>query len=285
VTVSRAPRVNDIRIAGERLQASLGEVVTEITLSYGVDAVAELSITAIDPNGRLERGQLAALGTEVRLARNGNRWRVGTVETAYGAGALWTFRCRSVVAQELRRTFKSNSEAKVSPTEWVTRKVKEAGGTTVAQKSNKRLAIGQSGGDDRQSVLDVISSLAGELEWRWAEVDGVMYFGHPHWAWQGGAGTPAWRVTWKDDPRTDALELSSSLSDDDLELAGQMDLSLSYAQGSRLRPWHRLEVRNAGTYDGTWLVDSVEIPEDGVSPVRVTAQVPRKPSKKKGSDE
>lgn len=254
-----------------------------MVVSYAVESVAELAITVVDERRRLESGQFASLGTEIRLAGHETRWRVGAIEAEYRS-ALRTFRARSSLAQGLRKTFGSRVEQKVSPTEWVARKVKEVGGTTVAQKSNKRLAIAQSGGDEPQSVLDVIGSLAGELEWRWVEVDGVMFFGHPHWAWQGGAGTPTFRVTWADDPRTDALELSPSLSDDDLALGGTLDLSLPYTQGARLRPWHRLELRGVGPYDGTWLVDSVEITEDGVSPVRVTAQIPRQPRKRKGSD-
>lgn len=284
MTTSRALRANDLRVNGAKLRAAIGEVVTDISLNYPTDAVAELAVSFVDPSGRFSRADLGDVGTTVTMVGNENRWRVGSVETAYGAADAWTLRCRSTLAQGLRKTFRTKAEVKVSPTEWVTRQVKAAGGACVAQKSNKRIAIGQAGGDDKQSVLDVIGSLASELEWRWVEVDGTFIFGDDYWAWEGGAGTPTWRVTWKDDPRTDAMELTASVSDDDLEIGGAIDLSLPNAYGRQIRPWHRIILRGTA-YDGTWLVETVDIVEDQITPVRVTAVLPYKPRKRKGSGE
>ena len=280
----RKPRAEFLRVSSAKLRADLADTVTAIALDYAPGQVAELSITAADPTGRLDGSPLAALGTTVtRSDEPGAEWEVGSIDAVYGAGITWTYRCRSRLAKNLRQTFKVGAEVKVSPTEWVTKRVKAAGGTTVAQPSSKRVAIGQGGKEDRQSSLDIIGSLAGELEWAWVETDNVFYFGDPYWALQGGPGLPLWPVTWKATPRSDALALSVNLSDDDTETAGSADISLPNAYGRRLRPWHRVRLDGLGRYSGIWLVDSVSWSDDDYTPVDISCRRPRKPAKKGGS--
>ena len=281
---TRKPRADAVRIAGKRVAANLTDFITDIALDFSAGTVAELSLTVADPTGRLNNTPLAALGTTVTMTDDPQgAWEVGSIDAVYGPGITWTYRCRSKLAKNLRQRFKMSAEVKVSPTEWVTRKVREAGGTTIAQPSQKRVAIGQAGKQDRQSVLDVIGSLAGELEWEWVEHGGRFYFGDPHWALTGGPRLPTWPVTWKKDPRSDAMEMAVNLSDDDTESRGSLDLTLPHAYGRRLRPWHRIQLRDAGRYSGIWLVQSVSYSDDDVSTVEVSCNLPRKPAKKGGS--
>lgn len=280
----RTTRADLLRLAGKKVQADLSEVVTEITQDYSVGTVAELTITVADPTGRLDQSPLAELGASITMADDPQgSWEVGSIDAAYGAGITWTYRCRSRLAKDLRRRFKAGAEKEVSPTEWVTSKVRAEGGRVVAQPSSKRVAIGQGGKKDRQSVLDVITNLASELEWDWVEHGGVFYFGDPYWALQGGPRLPTWPVTWKSDEASDALAMSVNLSDDDTETRGTLDLSLPNAFGRRLRPWHRVLLKDAGRYAGTWLVTSVSYADDNYAPVDVSCALPRKPSKKDGS--
>lgn len=280
----RKPRADLVRIAGNKLRADLSDVITEIALDFQAGSVAELALTAADPTGRLDGSPLAALGTTVTMTDDPQgSWEVGSIDAVYGAGIVWTYRCRSKLAKNLRQRFKTSAETKVSPTEWVTRKVREAGGRTIAQPSQKRIAIGQGGKQDRQSVLDVIGDLAGELEWAWVEHGGVLYFGDPYWALTGGPRLPTWPVTWKKNPASDATALQVNLSDDDTESRGTLDLTLPHAYGRRVRPWHRIQLADAGRYSGTWLVQSVSYLDDDVSLVDVSCTLPRKPAKKGGS--
>lgn len=280
----RKPRADLVRIAGNKLRADLSDVITEIALDFQAGSVAELAITAADPTGRLDGSPIAALATTVTMTDDPQgSWEVGSIDAVYGAGITWTYRCRSKLAKNLRQRFKSSVETKVSPTEWVSRKVRDAGGRAVAQPSAKQLAIGQAGKKDRQSVLDVITELANELEWAWVEHGNRFYFGDPYWALTGGPGLPTWPVTWKKNPASDALEMAVNLSDDDTESRGTLDLSLPNGFGRRLRPWHRISLRDAGRYSGTWLVQSVSYADDDVSAVDVSCTLPRKPAKKGGS--
>ena len=280
----RKPRADLVRIAGKKVAAQVAELITDISLDFQVGTVAELSLTVADPTSRLDGSPLAALGTTVTMTDDpAGSWEVGSIDAVYGAGITWTYRCRSKLAKNLRARFKSGAETKVSPTEWVTRKVRDAGGKVIAQPSSKRVAIGQGGKGDRQSVLDVVGDLAGELEWGWAEHGNTFYFGDPHWALTGGPRLPTWPVTWKSNPASDAIGLAVSLSDDDTESRGSLDLILPHAYGRRLRPWHRVQLKDVGRYSGTWLVGSVSYRDDDISVVDVSCSLPRKPSNKGGS--
>lgn len=281
---ARKPRIELVRIAGTRVRADLTDVVTDIALDFAVGSVAELGITVADPTGRLDNSALAALGTTITQADDAQAsWEVGAIDATYGAGITWTYRCRSRLAKRLRQTYKANAEVKVSPTEWVTRKVREYGGTAVTQPSQKRVAIGQAGKADRQSTLDVINTLAGELEWQWVEHSNRFFFGDPFWALEGGPALPTWPVTWKTDPASDALALQVTLSDDDIESRGTLDITLPNAYGRRVRPWHRIQLKDAGRYSGVWLVQSVSYLDDNFSTVDISCNLPRKPAKKGGS--
>lgn len=280
----RKPRADVVRIAGQKVAAQVADVVTDISLDFQVGTVGELSISVADPTGRLDGSPLAALGTTVTMTDDpAGSWEVGSIDAVYSAGITWTYRCRSKLAKNLRAKFKTSAEVKVSPTDWVSRRVKEAGGKVIAQPSQKRIAIGQGGKQDRQSVLDVIGDLASEMEWGWAEYGGTFYFGDAYWAFTGGPRLPTWPVTWKSNPASDALSISVNLSDDDTEARGSLDLILPHDYGRRLRPWHRVQLQDAGRYSGTWLVSSVSYRDDDVSSVDVSCSLPRKPSKKGGS--
>jgi hypothetical protein len=280
---SRLPSADLVRISGGKIRADVSDLITAIDLDYGVGQVCELTIGVIDPTGILDTTPLAEPGATVTLSGSAGEWEIGAIDADYGAGIRWSYRCRSKIARQLRQRYKAGAEKEVAPTEWVTRRVKELGGRTVAQPSSKRIAIGQAGNEDAQSSLDVIDELAGQLEWAWVERDGVLYFGDPYWAYTGGARTPTWSVTWKSAPETDALSLSASVSDDDTELAGTLDVTLPYLAGQRIRPWDRIRVPGIGRYSGDWLVEAVTYPLDNVGPVNVQTTRPRKPRKKKGS--
>jgi hypothetical protein len=281
---NRKPRADRVRIQSRKIRADLTEFITGINYDFSPEQVAELEIVAIDPTGRLARSPLAELGTEVRMTDDtAARWSVGSIEATYGAGITWSYRCRSLLAKELRQTFKMGAEVKVSPSEWVTRRVRAAGGQAVTQPSTKRIAIGQGGKDDAQSSLDIITDLASELEWSWVEHSNTLFFGHPYWAWQGNTRLPMYPLTWKKNPRSDAIELRVNLSDDDVVNRGNLDVIVPAEYGRRLRPWNRLRVDVPGRYSGVWLIESVTFADDDVSTVDVSCILPRRPRKKGGS--
>ena len=275
---TKLPQVSKLTLPGEK-QADLADVVTEIAIDYVTDSVSELSIVFADTNHRIAKRASALIGQIVTF--DGVRWQVGSVDSELAAwGSLITLRARDPLAKKLRVTYKTSAEKKVSPGQWVTGRVKKAGGRAIVQPSSKRGTIAQS---KNQSVIDVITDLATELEWSWVSHSGVLIFGSRFAAWQGKiGGLPTWRVSWDSNPSTDALAATWSDSDDNTENRATLEIELSYEHGARLRPWHRLASTIPGA-DGTWLIESVNIIHDGVTPVQITATKPKKPSPKAGS--
>lgn len=275
---AKLPQVNKLVIPGQKT-ADLTEIITGISVEYTTDSVAELTLDLIDAQERIVTGGSALGGNRVTF--DGQPWQVGGVEAnLVEAGAQMALRCRDPLAKKLRKTYRTSAEKKVSPSAWVTTRVRKAGGTARVQPSSKRGTIAQS---KSQSALEVIADLAGELEWSWTSYEGTFLFASRYYAWQGKLpGLPTWAVTWKKSPSTDAVAASWADSDDNTENLAELDVELPYAYGARMRPWHRIASTVPGAR-GTYLIESVSITHDGVSPVQVRATKPKKPSPKPGS--
>lgn len=274
---NRLPEVGKLSIPGKK-QADLAELVQSIEVTYTADQMAELTIIVMDPLHKLTGSPLAAIGTVITF--DGSSWQVGAIDAELLEwGSLLTYRCRDPLAKGLRKTYKTSAEQKVSPGDWVTRRVKLAGGRITVQPSSKRATISQS---KSQSVLDVISSLASDLDWSWVSYAGRMIFASRYYAWQGKVGLPAWKVSWKANAATDALTATWSDSDDNAENRAELEISLPYDFGIKLRPWHRIVSTIPGA-KATYLVEEVTITYDGVSPVEIRCTIPKPPGPKAGS--
>jgi len=277
---TRTPELHRLAVAGRTLAADLAGVVTSVQVSWATGSVAELAVDCVDPRGLLAGHDLTRRGATVTL--DGRPWVVGTVRIALaGDGADVTVRCRSALAGQMRLKRKITVQAGVSPSQWVAARVAAHGGTSTCQPSATRKAVSQAGGTDPQSELDVVGSLAGDLDWSWTEWDGRFLFGSRWWAWQGSAGLPAWAVTWLADPGADAATAAAEVSDDDTDTAGTLDLTLPAERGRLLRPWHRVLLAPGAAWPdlaGAWLVDTVTWPVDGTSDVEVKCVRPLRPS-------
>lgn len=262
-----------LTIGGAKLAVGLDDLVASVTLSWATEQVAELAIESYDTGGRLAKTALGTIGSSVTY--KGDPWTVSAVDTDWADdNVTWTFRNRSKVTRKLRRKVKVSAERKQSPAKWVTGRVTAAGGRAICQNSATMGVIAQ--GKD-QTELDIVSDLAGQLGWSWTEWGGTFLFGSRHWAWTTGVpGMPTYAVTWDTDIRTDALTATGSQTEDDSISTATMSLTLPYAQGQRLRPWYRLRLNGFGRYDGVWLIESVTVRADGVTPVEVEVMQPKK---------
>ena len=275
---------DSLRLAGAKLTVDLTNVLVSLTVDCGTEQVAQLTIQASDDKGVVTRTALATPGTSVLW--RGDTWQVGARTTERGSDntILHTFDCRSTLARRLRKTFKASAEQKVSPSQWVTRRVTAAGGTAVCQPSSKQGTIAQTSGDQRQSELDVIASLASDAGWTWVEWAGRLWFGSRHWAWQGGAtGQRLWPVTWATSAASDALDSSITVDDDDTDNFATGSITVPYDYGVKIRPWDRVSLTGHGVDDGIYLVEKVSFTGDQVTPITVEVAQPHRPAKKSGS--
>lgn len=274
---TRLPQVGKLSIPGKSA-AALEELVTEIRVEYSTDQVSELSIVIVDPKHLIAKSPLANPGSNITF--DGETWTVASIDgQAMEWGSEITMRARDPLARSLRKTYKTSAEQKVSPGDWVKNRVKKAGGTATVQPSSKRAVIAQS---KNQSSLDVIGSFAGDLDWSWTSYAGKFIFGSRHYAWQGKFGLPSWSFTWDGKEATDVLTAEWSDSIDNSENERELTITVPYEAGRKVRPWHRLQTTIPGA-SGVWLVESVSINHDGVTPVQITATKPVKPSPKPGS--
>lgn len=280
--MTRKPDLSVVTLAGGKLTADLTEAITAVTLDYPTGSVAQLVVTALDAAAVL-RSALVVPGST--LTWRGEPWQVGGVGTTWGDDATIAraVTCRSSLARGLRRTYKASAEQKVSPSDWVRRRVRAAGGRAVCQPSSKRGTIAQTTGDDPQSELDVVANLAGDADWDWVEWGGRLWFGSRYWAWSGGAtGQRTWAATWRKSEGTDALNAELTRDDDDTDNVWSGSITFPYAYGHRIRPWDLITPAGFGNVPQL-LVEQVSITADGVSPVTVQVARPVKPRKKKGS--
>jgi hypothetical protein len=278
------PDLKTFRIAGAKASLGIAAAITDVKLDATEGSIAQLSVEAVDPSGMILRSSLATAGTAIQWGND--IWEVGATTTSWNTDNTIThsFDCRSTLARKLRKTFTTSVEKKVSPSDWVTRRVRQAGGRAVCQPTSKQATIAQTSGKQRQSSLDVIGSLAGELEWTWVEWGNVLYFGSRHWAWSGGpAGQRNWQVNWLASPNSDAISAELTLDSDDVENKASGSVTVPYDYGVKMRPWDRIRLGGFGTHNGIYLIDAVSITADTISPITLKVSQPNLPAKKSGS--
>jgi len=263
------------------LTASVAQLIDSVRFDAATESVAQLTLVSHDPELALAKSKLADIGSTVKWQFGGltSLWDISTVDVE-AADARVTIAARSTLAKRLRRRVKVRSARDVSPSQWVRRVVEGAGGNAVVQKSNVRGEISQG---DGVTEWDMIADLAGDLGWSWVEWGGVVLFGSRHWAWSGGAKTPLWSATWGDSPKTDALDVSMSQTDDDPDNSAVGTVVLPWNRGVQLQPWHSLQLSGLGRWDGVYLVESVSATTDGISAVEVQVSQPRPPAPDTGT--
>lgn len=260
--------------------ATVTDAITTVSMDYRVGAVAEMQVGLVDADGSLiERGLLQA-GTT--LYYFGETFQVAATDLDYrGEAILAVYSARSRLARRLRNTMGPKTTKGQTPAQWITRKVKDAGGTAVVEAGAKRLAIHQKRGE---SVLDVIANLAADTGTEWTEFADTVYCGTGWWAYQGRTGLPTWPVSFDRTARTDVTQLSTRSSVDDRLEAASASLSVPFSVGSEWRPWHRVELSGVSKNDrGTWLIQDVSFDLHDSSTVDATLYRPLKSSPKNGS--
>lgn len=254
----------------------------ELDLRAG--ALDQLTLTVMESDLR-GWGRLSALG--LLTVGASLRWR-DCVMVVASVGLEWshqmasrTLIARSALASAMKDSYRTSVEVNTSPSGWVTRRAVEMGGTASCQPSATRERVIQLGGSRRQSDLDVVETLASQLGWSWAESGATIRFGSRYWAWEFPAALRA--VTWGLSAVTDAHSAQLDMDADDPTNSATGVLALPYVAGADVRPWDVLSLDGFEDFDGTWLVDRVEIVADWSTPVTVHVSRPLPPSARAGS--
>ena len=278
--------VDGVKLASGLWLADITDAIGVATFDYRTGAVPEFTFDAVDRDRKLSRRGLLREGTT--LTYEGDVWQVAAVERSYKGDDIWlTFTARSRLSRRLRNMTGPKSAEKSTPQAWITAQVKKAGGRAVVEPGAGRMRIVQK---RNQNVLDVIASIASDTGVEWVEVDGVIYVGTPWWALKGGTGLKSWNVRLDGNlPQLDTgnalipLDFSSRSSLDDRANAAEAQLVVESRRGSRVRPWHLVNVLKADDADnGDWLVSGVGFDEVSGS-ASIDLLRPLKSSPKKAS--
>ena len=269
----------DVIVTTSTVTADIADAVTAASLDMPNDAVAELELTVADPGLRLWVAGLFELGAAVR-------WRdlaltIAAIEVDATTTERVTVRCRSTVAQALRRREGASLARQTSVAAWLAAEAAAVGGTVRGPVDPTRAHVSRAGGDQRESTWQVAARAADDLDWWLFEHAGTVTFAPAEWL----AANPAqeWRATWLLDETTDVLGLSARSSDDDDDAAAEIELSVPPRTWSDIRPGHTVTVSGVGALDGTYVVSSVGIDLSDVDPIDVRAVIPRPPKPRKGS--
>lgn len=274
-----------VTLSGGLSLAQVSEAIGALSWDYGTGKVSQVSFPAVDADRQLSKRGLLRAGTT--LTHGGHRWEVAAVERDYRGRDVWlTFEARSRLARRLRLMAGPDKASGVTPGQWITSRVKKAGGVALVEPGAKRRTIVQK---RTQSVLEVISALASDTGVEWVEFDNQVFVGTPWWAFQGRTRLPTWGTFATGADPTGVVELplttvgfTSRESLDDRGNAAEATLTVDPGMGRRVRPWHRVDVRRCDEPDeGMWLVTNVSFDES--SDVTLALSRPLKSSPKKGS--
>ena len=280
--------VDGVKLASGLWLADITDAIGVATFDYRTGAVPEFTFDAVDRDRKLSRRGLLREGTSLTFEGVSDVWQIAAVERQYRGDDIWlTFTARSRLSRRLRNMTGPKTWKNQTPQAVLTSLVKKAGGTARVEPGAGRMQIVQK---RNQSVLDVISSVASDTGVEWVEVDGVIYVGTPWWAFTEDLGLPTWNVRLDGNlPRLDTgnalamLDFSSRSSLDDRANAAEAQLVVESRRGSRVRPWHLVNVLKADDADnGDWLVSGVGFDEVSGS-ASIDLLRPLKSSPKKAS--
>ena len=272
----------DIELAGGFYAGDISDAIGGLSADFGVGKVGQWSFEAVDVDRTLTRAGLTTPGRMVRIG--GAQFDVAAIARDYRGDDIWlTVEMRSSVARRLRLMSGSSRETDVTPAQWITKRVRKAGGTALVEPGAKRRTIAQK---RNESVLDVIAALASDTSTEWVEYGGTVYVGTAWWAFQGKTGLPTWQVSMRGGTKVNeltGLRLDTRESIDDREVAADATLTVDQRLGIAVQPWSRVNLADVPEPDaGLWLVSNVAFAYGG-GDVTLNLQRPLKSSPQDGS--
>ena len=274
-----------MKLASGLWLADITDAIGVATFDYRTGAVPEFTFDAVDRDRKLSRRGLLREGTTLTL--EGDVWQVAAVERSYKGDDIWlTFTARSRLSRRLRNMTGKRTTGR--PPAGVDHRASQEGRRQGGRRTRCRPNADRA--KPGQTVLDVIASIASDTGVEWVEVDGVIYVGTPWWAFTEDLGLPTWNVRLDGKlPQLDTgnalamLDFSSRSSADDRKNAAEAQLVVESRRGSRVRPWHLVNVLKADDADnGDWLVSGVGFDEVSGS-ASIDLLRPLKSSPKKAS--
>lgn len=270
-----------VGVAGDRLADNIADAVTRATLDLSTTQTSQLRLVVTDPTLELVAGGWLGKRTPVRYAGLALEVAVREITTVGTIPALGiTARARGV--QALRRRRGTHVWRGLSYTQWARMEARAAGLAFVGEPSAPRRQIirkAADGGQPAESSWDVLGRGASELGYVLFESAGTLYFARPTWL---AKHLPMRHVTWSASGTghtTPGLLKVPEIrdSDDDLARGYSGSLSCDPELADDLGPGVAVTVHGVGPYAAVYLVNSLGMDLDGVSPCTVSIATPVNP--------
>jgi hypothetical protein len=218
-----------------------------------------------------------------------------------GRNPIWTIELRNKAIQQMRRD-KDPASISGSAHDYVINAASKYNLDVVAESTDKTRKINKATSDRAaDSVWDVIKNLASDAKFVVFETENILFFGSQKWLlgrWGSHTGSAdvfpnvAYHAKSSDNynycllrfpPRPDdvfrPMEMPSMRRSDNDPLEVQGSVNLERASGVALRPGMSVFVDNYPTFEGLYLIDSVEYDHLGTGPVRVSFRSPEREEK------
>jgi len=220
---------------------------------------------------------------------------------------IWTVKCRPKAIQQMKRD-KKPGVITGSGTAFVKAACDKYGLKLVAEQTTKKQKITQASGENEaDSLWDVIQNLAQQAKFKCFEVDGTLYFASMKWLmYKWGPDAITYTATVKDKTKKPAIDVDKvvtkryiplmpgelgksyelmkmpSMSKSDnavMEATGSADIDRT--NGIGIRPGMTVYVGGIPTFNGYYLVTSVQFEERSPNPVAINFETPERRPKEK----
>ena len=261
-------------------------VVDVPKLELSTSEMSQLDFVLSDPDFSLLASGALGLGT--RIDFGDIPLEVAAAEVGGDSTPTLAVTLRSAGIMALKRKKGALVVSDTSPTDFAQREAESVGLGFVGEPSAALPQIARTAepGEEPESSWDVITNLANELGYITFEAKGVLYFGKPTWL-IANAGGAVYTVRYPAETSADEWGITSVPSIRRVEVADQFTppvtgtITLPYDKASKLRPGDRINLVGIPTFEAEYMVTTVPLSIDGVSPVGIGIETPTDPEPKK----
>jgi hypothetical protein len=280
------------QINGDVLGADIARaIIGTPSLSMSVTQVTQITVVVHDPD--FEFLKSGVLSSRAPVTFDDEQMEISVIQTGGTVTPSLTLKARSRGPQRLKDDKGAKVFSGLSPTALAQQSATDAGMGFRGQPSPTRAAISRVGataqGGVAQSQWDLLRDLAAQEGFLMFDVGNVLHFGKPTWF----VANPSrlWKLVFPSPSGSEVEDLYSlsvpqcRRSSNDEDEAVSTSVSVPWEAGSLMRPGQVLRLSGVPTFDADYIIDSVDVPLDGRSPVDVAASTPVDPEPQAEADD
>ena len=286
--------------------ASIAEYITDFSVSYSLDGTTEISFNVHDPDMIFFKNNYFQIRRS--MTYRGQPFEIAAVEIGRGAGnsPQLTIQARSVFVQLMKRDKKPGAISGASAYDYARIAASRFFLQFYGQSSpTVQSSFQASSNNSDESVWDVLGRAAGSLQYACFESDGILFFASqsfllgklgidtdPSNIFTADGSITAFGIntlnyipvtypTPVSEKRFICIDMPRIRRSDNDPLEGEGSVVMDRTNAVNIRPGMTIGLKGMHTFDGLYLVSSVEFQEGVPDPVNVTFRTPITPDPKK----